>query len=310
MHIGVARPPTPPHPIPDVDGAIVAKIAEDLGFESIFYGEHPITPVNEGGHKVHSAGVPFFQDTLVMLARASGMTSRIKLGSGILLLAAHQAVMLAKQLASLDFYSKGRLIVGVGYGWSRIECEVMGGNFDRRVAQTRESIELMKKLWTQEITEHYGEFYQVPPVYLYPKPATKPWPPFLLPGPRWEKEASFNSPKMVEGFTRIVTYADGWYPYLLGTDQINTGADIVLQGRKLIDRLCAEIGRSPTEIQISPLLRAEIHDGDLTTPELVKRDVLRRYEDVGVERVVVSMPTITSEEDAREVLEKMAETLL
>lgn len=310
MHIGVARPPTPPHPIPDVDGAIIAKIAEELGFESVFYGEHPITPANEGGHKVHSAGVPFFQDTLVMLARASGMTSKIKLGSGIFLLAGHHAVMFAKQLASLDFYSKGRLIIGVGYGWSRIECEVMGGNFDRRVAQTRESIELMKKLWTQEVTEHYGEFYQVPPVHLYPKPATKPWPPFLLPGPRWEEEESFETPKMINGFKRIVEYADGWYPYLLGADQINNGAECIIKGRKLMDRLCEEIGRDPKEIQISPLLRSEIHDGDLTMPEMPTRDVARRYEDAGVARVVVSMPTVVSEDNAREVLEKMAEKLL
>jgi len=310
MDIGVARPPTPPHPIPDVDGAIVAKFAEDLGFESIFYGEHPITPVHEEGHKVHSAGVPFFQDTLVMLARASGMTSRIKLGSGIFLLAEHHAVMLAKQLASLDFYSKGRLIVGVGYGWSRIECEVMGGNFDRRVAQTRESIELMKKLWTQEITEHHGEFYNVPPVYLYPKPMTKPWPPFLLPGPRWEGQETFETPKIINGFRRIVEYADGWYPYMLGADQIANGAEIIRKGRKLIEQLCAEIGRNPDEIQISPLLRSEIHDGDLTMPDLPTREIARRYGDAGAQRVVVSMPTIVSEDNAREVLEIMAELLL
>lgn len=310
MRIGIARPPTPPHPIPDVDGAIIAKIAEDLGFESVFYGEHPITPVNESGHKVHSAGVPFFQDTLVMLARASGMTSRIKLGSGVFLLAEHHAVMLAKQLASLDFYSKGRLILGVGYGWSRIECEVMGGNFDRRVAQTRESIQLMKKLWTQEITEFHGEFYKVPPVYLYPKPMTKPWPPFLLPGPRWENEESFESEKMVKGFKRIVDYADGWYPYLLGADQIGNGTEQIIKGRRLIERLCGETGRDPKDIQISPLLRSEIHDGDLTMPDLPTRDIALRYADCGVERVVVSMPTVVSEDNAREVLEVMAERLL
>lgn len=310
MHIGITRPPTPAHPIPDVDGAIVAKIAEELGFESIFYGEHPITPVNEPGHKVHSAGVPFFQDLLVMLARASAMTSKIKLGGGIFLIHAHHAVMLAKQLASLDFYSGGRLIVGHGHGWSRIECEVMGGNYERRWTQAKESIELMKKLWTQEITEHYGEFYKVPPVYLYPKPLTKPWPPFLLSGPRWEHEESFESPLMIRGFKRIVETADGWYPYLLGTEQIETGPEIMLKGRALLDRLCEEIGRDPTEIKITAQLRAELHDGDMTMPEFVSRDTLRRYEDTGIERVTISMPTIVDETSARYALEYMAERVL
>jgi len=310
MHIGLSRPPTPPHPTPDVDAAIIARIAEDFGFESIFYGEHPITPAADQGHKVHSLGVPFYQDLLVALARASAVTSRIKLGGGVFLLAEHHAVMFAKQLASLDFYSKGRLLVGVGYGWSRIECEAMGGNFDRRVAQVRESILLMKKLWSQEITEHDGEFYKLEPVYLYPKPATRSGPPILLPGPRWEQEEAFDTPKMIKGFSRIVSYADGWYPYLLGDEQITHGAAQLIEGRKVIDRLCAEAGRDPKEIQTTALLRIDIHDQDVTMPPMIKRDVLRTYEDAGIDRVAITMPTVISEEHAREVLETMAEALL
>jgi probable F420-dependent oxidoreductase len=310
MHIGISRPPTPPHPIADVDGAAVAKIAEELGFESIFYGEHPITPANEGGNSVHSSGVPFFQDLLVMLARASAVTTRIKLGAGVFLIHEHQAVMLAKQLASLDYYSGGRLIIGQGLGWSRIECEVMGGNFDRRWTQTRESIELMKKLWTQEVTEHDGEFYKVPPVYLYPKPATKPWPPFLLTGPHWAHEGSLESPKMMRTFRRVVDVGDGWYPFFLGSDEIHNGPEILVQARKIFDELCADSGRDPSEIKITALLRAEIHDGDLSMPELVNRDTLRRYEDAGIERATITVPTIVSEENAREILTYLAERVL
>src|SRR4051812_49736767 len=83
MHIGISRPPTPPHPTPDVDGAAVAVVAEELGFESIFYGEHPIRPVDQPGQGVHADGIPFFQDTIVMLSRASAVTTRIKLGGGV-----------------------------------------------------------------------------------------------------------------------------------------------------------------------------------------------------------------------------------
>src|SRR3979411_2465550 len=130
MHIGVSRPPTPEYPVPDVDGALVAKHAERIGFESVFYGEPPIRPLNDPGRSVHAAGVPFFQDTLVMLARASAMTTTLKVGAGVFLMPEHNPVLFAKQLASLDHYSGGRLIVGAGVGWSRTECELLGGNFD------------------------------------------------------------------------------------------------------------------------------------------------------------------------------------
>ena len=310
MHIGLSRPPTPPHPLPDVDGALVAKIAEELGFESIFYGEHPITPVNDAGHSVHSSGVPFFQDTLVALARISGATTRIKIGSGIFLIPLHHPVMLAKQLASLDFYSGGRLIIGAGFGWSRIECEAMGGNFDKRFGQGREAIQLMKLLWSQDVTEFHGEFFDLAPVMLGPKPATKPWPPVLLPGPPLDTGEPWDSPRLLPALKRIVAYADGWIPARMGNEQMRNGPPLLVGARHMLDRLCEEAGRNPRELQTTVLLRTEIHDGDLTWPELVSRDVLRSYADIGIERVIVTIPTITDAAHAREVLNRMADALL
>lgn len=317
MHIGLSRPPTPPHPIPDVDGAVVALLAEECGFESIFYGEHPITPVGDPGQSVHSKGVPFFQDTLVMLARASAVTSRIRLGAGVFLIPIHQPVMFAKHLASLDFYSGGRLIIGAGVGWSRVEIEVMGGNFDRRWGQTREAIEVMKALWTHEVAEYRGEFFNVPPVSLFPKPASKPWPPFLLPGPMLRAMISgeeggedLESEEILRSFRRIVRFADGWLPARMGNEAMRSGPPVIARGRRILARLCNEAGRDPAELQTTVLLRTQVHDGDLAWPELVSRDVLRAYEDVGVERVIVTIPTITGEAHAREVVERMAEALL
>jgi probable F420-dependent oxidoreductase len=309
MHIGLSRPPTPPDGLPDVDGAVVARIAERLGFESIFYGEHPVTPIGDPGNSVHSAGVPFFQDTLVMLARASSVTSRIKIGSGVFLIPLHQPVMFAKQLASLDFYSGGRLIVGAGAGWSRVECEVMGGNFDRRWAQAREAIQLMKRLWTEDVTAFHGEFFDVAPIRLEPKPLTKPWPPVLLAPPVDDSEP-FDGPRALRAFKRIVSYGDGWFPARMGVQQIRNGAPVMAAGRKVLNRLCEEAGRNPAELQITLLIRAEIHDGDLEWPELVTREELRRYEDVGVDRVAVTIPTITSEAHAEEVLARVADSVL
>jgi probable F420-dependent oxidoreductase len=317
MHIGLSRPPTPPHPLPDVDGALVARLAEEHGFEAIFYGEHPITPVGDPGQSVHSKGVPFFQDTLVMLARASAVTSRITLGAGVFLIPIHQPVMFAKHLASLDYYSGGRLVIGAGVGWSRVEIEVMGGNFDRRWGQTREAIEVMKALWTQDVAEYHGEFFDVPPVSLYPKPASKPWPPFLLPGPMLkamitgeEGGEQLDSEEFLRSFRRIARFADGWFPARMGPAAMRSGPPVIAEGRRILARLCEEAGRNPSELQTTVLLRTQVHDGDLIWPELVSRDVLRAYEDVGVERCVVTIPTITSEEHAREVVERMAEALL
>jgi probable F420-dependent oxidoreductase len=310
MHIGLSRPPTPPHPVADVDCALVARMAEEFGFESIFYGEHPVTPVEGGGVGVHAAGVPYFQDTLVALARASSVTSKIKIGSGVFLIPVHHAVLFAKQLASLDFYSGGRLIIGAGVGWSRGEIEVLGGNFDRRWAQARESIELMKRLWTEDVVEHHGEFYDVPPISVFPKPYNRPHPPILIPGPNWDNDEPLTSSRNMRAFRRIVAFADGWLPALVGNDAFSRGAAMIAEGRSIIEALCREVGRSPDDIGVTVLLRTEIQDGDLTPPELVSRDVLRTYDAVGVERAIVTIPTITGATDARSTLERMASHLL
>jgi probable F420-dependent oxidoreductase len=310
MHIGISRPPTPPRPIPDVDAALIAQLAEEAGFESVFYGEHPFTPVHDRGYVVHSSGVPFYQDTLVALARASGATTRITLGSGVFLLPLHHPVMFAKQLASLDYYSGGRLVAGVGLGWSRIEAEATGANFDRRWSQTRESIELMKRLWSEDGVEHHGEFFDFEPISIDPKPRSKPSIPILLPGPHTNNTDPLDSPKNIRYFERMAQNADGWIPAMLGNQRMEEGVARVGQGIELLDRLCREVGRDPSEMRITALLRTEIHDEVVEFPELVSKDLLHRYEDLGIERAVVTIPTVTDEKSAREVVERSAELLL
>jgi probable F420-dependent oxidoreductase len=274
VHIGISRPPTPPHPIADVDGALVARIAEELGFE-------------------------FFQDTLVMLARASGMTTRITLGSGVFLIPEHHPVLFAKQLASLDFYSGGRLVVGAGVGWSRVECELLGGNFDRRWAQAREAIQVMKRLWTEETVTYEGEFFTVPPVQLYPQPATRGGPPVLIGG----RDSDLT-------LARVVEFGDGWLPAFVTPETIADGAATIRGARQRLDRLAQEAGRDPASLQISAIIRGDQIDGDLAPRAVVGRDVVRRFEDAGVQRVAVSLSTLTSEQDARDALERIAVSVL
>lgn len=303
MHIGISRPPTPPHPTPDIDAAVVARHAEALGFESILYGEHPIRPVDQPGHGVHAHGVPFFQDTLVALARISAATSKIKFGGGVFLIPEHNPVQFAKELASLDFYSGGRLIVGAGIGWSQVECELLGGHWDRRWAQSRESIQIMKLLWSQETVTYNGEFYNLPPVQLYPQPVNGIGPPVLI--------ASLNAADPGGAFARIVEFGDGWIPAFYTDDAVVEGPDIIRKGRATLTQMAQDAGRDPQTLQITAIIRGGQVDGDLGSGlHAVDASLLRRYEDAGVDRALISLPTITSEASAREALERIAELVL
>jgi probable F420-dependent oxidoreductase len=290
MLIGLNRPINPPvYPVPDIDAAIIAQHAEALGFESIFYGEHPIRPLEEAGMTVgsYSGGVPLFQDTLVALARASAVTSRIKIGSAVFNMPEHNPVLFAKQIASLDLYSKGRVVLGLSVGWSEIEVTLLGGDFARRWEQTRESILIMQALWTQERVEMKGEFYDVPPVFCYPQPASKPWPPILI------------GSRHANAFPRIVEYADGWMPAFVRADTMALGPGAVREGRRKLDEAAKTAGRDPTGLHIAAIIK------DDATP-----DDLKRFEDASCDRVLISLPAVQTEAEAREVLDRLAQRVL
>ena len=184
----------------------IAQKAEDLGFDSFWLPEHPIIPVHTtskyGG--TPDGSIPPFMadmgDPFIGLAMASATTSRIKLGTSICLVPEHSPLVQAKQIAALDHHSGGRFLFGIGAGWLREETEIMGGDFDHRWTQTRESIEVMKALWTQDEAEYHGAYYDFPALKVFPKPAQKPHPPVFLGG---------NARNV---FRRIVAYGDGWFP--------------------------------------------------------------------------------------------------
>ena len=105
-----------------------------------------------------------FSDPYIALARASAVTSTIKLATGITLVPERNPLLLAKEISVLDLHSGGRFIFGIGTGWLKEETELMGGNFARRWTQTREALDVMKLCWTQEETEYHGEFFDFPPI--------------------------------------------------------------------------------------------------------------------------------------------------
>ena len=221
-----------------VDIGEFASRCEDLGFESFWVPEHPVVPVNPsiGPGGVRGAPIPDSYarnvDQFVALATASAATRTIKLGTGVCLVPEHHPIDLAKRIATLDLYSGGRFILGVGAGWSPEETAAMGGDFARRWAQAREAIRAMKTLWREEAPEFHGEFFDFPPVRFYPKPVQAPHPPILLGG----------RSKYV--FQRVAAWADGWIP--IGVDP-----DTLRAGRRELDRLCAKLARDPSTVEVT-----------------------------------------------------------
>jgi len=260
-----------------------AKRAEDLGFQSLWMAEHPIIPVQTtskyGGTPDGSIpqSMSDMADPFVCLAIASATTSKIMLGTSICLVPEHNPLVQAKQIAALDFHSGGRFIFGIGTGWLREETEIMGGDFDHRWSQARESIEAMKQMWTKDEAEYHGRFYDFPKVRVNPKPAQKPHPPVFLGG------AATNV------FKRVVTYGDGWMP-------VRATSESIRAGRASLDELADAAGRDPKSIQIL------IYGAS-------SRDEIDQMEEAGADMATVRLPS-TAPGEARPGLEQLAEEML
>ena len=280
MNIGTSVP----LPAYTIDPAVMAKKSEDLGFESIWYAEHAAVPVHSDSPFPATGGeIPWtyshFTDPYIALARASGATSKIMLGTGITLVPERNPLLLAKEIASLDRFSGGRFLFGIGTGWLKEETEMMGGDFEHRWTQTREAIEVMKELWTKEEAEYHGRYFDFPLVKSYPKPLQKPYPPIILGG----------MAKNV--LRRVVAHADGWLPNRV------TPADVE-ESRKKLDAMAAEAGRDPKSITIS------------VYGQLPEHDVVHSLLNAGADRVVVRPEHVETEKEMGEQLERMAEAVL
>jgi probable F420-dependent oxidoreductase len=271
MQIGTSVP----LPAYTYDPAVIAKKAEDLGFDSIWYAEHPAVPVESDSPFPATGGeIPWtyshFTDPYIALARASAVTRKIKLATGITLLPERNPLMLAKEISVLDLHSDGRFIFGIGTGWLKEETELMGGNFARRWTQTREALDVMKGCWTQDISEYHGEFFDFPPIRSFPKPMQKPYPPILIGG---------MAPKVLE---RIVAHADGWLPNRITPQELEVK-------RRELDDLATVAGRDPKAID---------------------KQLIQDLHNAGAERVVIRPDWVESDAMMSEQLERAAEVVL
>jgi probable F420-dependent oxidoreductase len=184
----------------------IAKEAEKEGLDSLWVFERLLWPINpktpyvatpDGSLPIQYQNVLDPLETLTYLA---GNTNQISLGTCLIDMLFHNPVVLARRFATLDVLSQGRVIAGLGIGWSKDEYEVSGVPFERRGQRADEFLQMLKRIWTDEVVEFKGQFYSIPASKIGPKPVQKPHPPMLLGG---------FSPKT---FSRIVSYADGWLP--------------------------------------------------------------------------------------------------
>ena len=238
--------------------------AEARGFHSFYVPEHTHIPVSRRtppptGDEVLGDEYKRSLDPYVALAAAAARTSRILLGTGIALVAQHDTISFAKELASLDLISRGRLVLGIGYGWNREEMENHGIDVKRRRALVREKMLAMQELWSREVAGFQGEFVSFEPSWMWPKPLQQPRPRVLIggaPGPRL--------------FEHIAEYADGWLPI---------GGAGVKQALPALRRALEERGRNPEALHVVPM---GIH------PDRRKLD---HYESIGVTEAVLRLPS-------------------
>jgi probable F420-dependent oxidoreductase len=242
----------------------LAREAEARGFSSLFVPEHTHIPVSRRtppptGEAELAEEYKRILDPYVALAAAASLTSRIRLGTGIALVAQHDPVALAKQIATLDWISRGRVVLGIGFGWNREEMENHGIDVRRRRARVRETLLAMQALWAREVAEFQGEFVHFEPCWQWPKPLQQPRPPVLVGGA--------PGPKL---FSHVAEYADGWIPI---------GGAGIKDALPELRRAMQERGRDPAALRIVPM-------GVL--PDPAKLDY---YAELGVSEAVLRLPS-------------------
>jgi len=262
MHYGVFIFPTDTSIRPDD----LAREVEARGFESLWFPEHshiPSSRVTPWGGQQGAPPLPDHYwhtlDQFVALAYAASVTSRIKLGTGINLVAQRDPIWTAKEVASLDHLSDGRLIFGVGYGWNKEEMAQHGTPYPERRALLREKILMMKALWTEEEAGFDGELLSLEPSWAWPKPKQEPHPPIVMGAAAGKRTLD-----------DIVEFCDGWIP-------LATRHDIAGEIER-VRQAVEDSGRDGSRFEV--------------TAYSAKLDLIEELERAGVDRAVFSLPPL------------------
>lgn len=245
--------------------ADLAVAAEERGFESLWMPEHTHIPTSRKSPWGGGPELPqHYKETLdpfMALTAAACATKTIKLATGICLVVERDPIHTAKQVATLDHLSNGRFIFGIGGGWNAEEMANHGTEYKTRFTLMRERIEAMKAIWTQDVASYQGTHVNLEPMWCWPKPVQKPYPPIIVGG------------GFPQGPKRAIAYGDGWMPV--------AGRDLdMLQIIPRYRQMVAEAGRDPDSLPMS-VFGAEPN-----------ADHLKRLRDAGVVRAILLLPTI------------------
>jgi probable F420-dependent oxidoreductase len=250
--------------------AQLARKMEELGFESIWFPDHPVLPVHADtplpesrpGEGATPEVYGRMCDQFVAMGMAAMVTTRLKLATGISLVPERHPLIAANQIATLDVFSGGRVILGVGSGWLREESEILGVDFPHRWTQTKEFVAAMRQLWTKEEASFEGKYVKFPPLRCNPKPAQKAGPPVLL------------GSKDKNSLRWVARWGDGWCPLFL------TPAQLKVELERL-RKECEATGRDYKRLDIT-IVRREFR-GDRAQVQ----EGLAQYAAAGANRIVL-----------------------
>ena len=264
-----------------------ARRAEELGVESIWTFEHTMVPVDyhstypyTADGKMGATPETNMVDPLLALTAIAANTKTLRLGTGVNILPQTNPLSLAKQAASLDFISAGRFMLGVGIGWLAEEFKAMGVPFERRGARHDDYIQALRKAWSGEVVEHQSDFVDWSGFKSYPLPIQSPLP-LVIGGSKGKV------------FERVARYGQGWY-------SPTTNLADITQLMAPLDAACEKYGRDRSSIEVS----------SMWVPQMEPVDMLARYEEIGVDRLVVPMVVIAGAGDPLEGLERFGDEVM
>ncbi len=247
----------------------VAKAAEEMGLESVWTTDHVLVP------NVHADPYGTVLDPLATLAFVGAQTHRVKLGTSILVVPLRNPILVAKEAASIDHLSNGRLILGAGVGWLEKEFSYLRADYKRRGAYFKESIRVMRVLWTEKSPELHGQFFDFSGATFQPKPAQPGGPPIFIGG---------NSKVAVRRAAKI---GDGWHPVGVSVESLRSGAEYIREhagGRRCAISMRIRVD---TTGKAKPYAGAtgERREAISGEPRQVV-EMIQRYEGAGLEHLV------------------------